>query len=73
MFNPDTSGEVAVLIDQESGVNQALIALATADRFIRSAVGPLILIDNSAREILTFSSAYISTIPDPNGGRHPRS
>jgi len=68
MFNPDTSGEVAVLIDQESGVNQALVALATADRFVRSAVAPLILIDNSAREIITFSGSYISTIPDPQRG-----
>jgi hypothetical protein len=68
MFNPDTSGEVAVLIDQESGVNQALVALATVDRFVRSAVAPLILIDNSAREIITFSSSYISTIPDPQRG-----
>ncbi len=68
MFNPDLSGEVAVLIDQESGVNQALVALATADRLIRSAVGPLVLIDNTVREIITFSSAYISTIPDPQRG-----
>ncbi len=68
MFNPDLSGEVSVLIDQESGVNQALVALATADRFVRAAVGPLILIDNSAREIITFSGSYISTIPDPQRG-----
>jgi hypothetical protein len=68
MFNPDTSGEVAVLIDQESAVNQDLIAIATADRFVRVAVAPLILIDNSAREIVTFSAAYPSTIPDPQRG-----
>ena len=71
MYNPDTSGEVAVLVDQESAVHQQLIQLANADRFVRSAVAPMVLTDATSREIVTFSNAYISTIPDLQRGTGP--
>ncbi len=68
MFNPDLSGDLSVLIDQESAINQALISLANGDRFVRVAVFPLTLVDNSSREVVNFTNAYISTIPDLQRG-----
>lgn len=71
MFNPDTSGEISILVDQESAVHQQLIQLANVDRFVRVAIAPMILIDSTSGEIVTFTKSYISTIPDLQRGTGP--
>lgn len=68
VFNPDVSGTVTVVVDQESKVHQQLLAIAIADAETRSQVFPMIMIDNSTAEMFIYQNAYIMTDPDESRG-----
>jgi hypothetical protein len=64
LFNPDRSGEVDFLINNESRTHSLLLALATTDRFTRAIQGPIVMVDLNSGELFTFTNAYITTEPD---------
>lgn len=64
MFNKDRSGQVTLLIDQESREHQVLRTLANTDRLTRALVGPLVVTDLNMKELAFYNQAFILT--DPN-------
>jgi len=64
VYNPDRSGTLTILVDQESDVHNQLRILAAADRLSRNVVGTLTVKDTSSGELFYYKNAYISTEPD---------
>jgi len=64
VYNPDRSGTLSVVIDQESKVHQDLKAFALSDRVSRGTVGTLTVKDTTSGELFYYKNAYISTEPD---------
>ena len=68
VYNPDRSGTLSVVVDQESAIHQDLRALALTDRLSRNVVGPLVVVDTSSGEAFYYKNSYISTEPDESRG-----
>lgn len=68
VYNPDRSGTISIVVDQESSVHQDLRSLAQTDRISRNIVGTLMLHDTTSGEIMFFKNSYISTEPDETRG-----
>jgi hypothetical protein len=68
VYNPDQSGTVSVVVDQESKTHQQLLAIAIADRVTRSQVFPMVMVDTSTGETFVYQNAYIMTEPDESRG-----
>lgn len=68
VYNPDRSGTLSVVVDQESSVHQALRALSLADRVSRNVVGVLTVKDTTSGETFFYKNAYIMTDPDETRG-----
>jgi len=70
VYNPDRTGTVAVIVDQESQLHQSLLDLASADQnpATRSVVGAMVLTDTSSGYKITFQNAFITTEPDETRG-----
>jgi len=68
VFNPDKSGTITIVVDQESNLHQQLRALAAADEISRAIVGPMTVRDNSNDETLVYTNCYISTQPNETRG-----
>lgn len=68
VYNPDRSGTVSIVVDQESALHQNLGILAAADRLSRNVVGPLVVTDTSSGQVFYYNNAYISTEPDETRG-----
>ena len=70
VYNPDRTGTVAVIVDQESQLHQSLLDLAAADQnpATRSVVGAMVLTDTSSGYKITFQNAFITTEPDETRG-----
>lgn len=64
VYNPDRSGTLSILVDQESKLHQRLRSLAIADRQTRNIVGAMTIKDFSNNETMVFTNAYIATEPD---------
>lgn len=68
VYNPDRSGSLSVVLDQESSQHQALRGLALTDRISRGVVGVLTVKDNTSGETFFYKNAYIATEPDETRG-----
>ena len=66
--NPDRSGTLSVVIDQESKVHQDLRAFALSDRVSKGTVGTLTVKDTTSGELFYYKNAFISTDPDESRG-----
>lgn len=66
--NPDRSGTLSVVVDQESAVHQTLRGLALADRISKNVVGVLMVKDTTSGETFFYKNAYITTEPDESRG-----
>ena len=64
VYNPDKSGTVSILVDQESEVHKQLRALAQTDAVSRNVVGPMVLRDLNSGEVFYYQNAFITTEPD---------
>lgn len=61
---PDRSGTLSIVLDQESETHKQLRALMQLDDVTRSVVGPMKVRDLSSGEDFTYTNAYIQTEPD---------
>ena len=68
VYNPDRSGTVSIVVDQESQTHQDLRALALADRIARNVVGPMVVRDMTSGEVFYYKNSYIATEPDETRG-----
>jgi hypothetical protein len=68
VYNPDRSGTLSVVLDQESAQHQSLRALAATDRVSRNIVGVLTVKDTTSGETFFYRNAYIMTEPDEARG-----
>lgn len=68
VYNPDRSGTLSVVVDQESQTHQDLRALALTDRQSRNVVGPLVVHDTTSGEFFYYKNSYISAEPDETRG-----
>lgn len=68
VFNPDKSGTLSVVVDQESKLHQQLRTIAIADALTRDKVFTGTLIDNSTTEAWTYLNMFILTEPDETRG-----
>lgn len=66
VYNPDRTGTVSIVVDQESQLHQELKDFAKADRnpATRTQVGTMRLNDTSSGEVIDFVNAFITTEPD---------
>jgi hypothetical protein len=66
VYNPDRTGTVSIVVDQESQLHQQLLAIAEADRnpATRTQVATMVLKDGSSSEQINFVNAFITTEPD---------
>ena len=64
VYNPDRSGTISFLIDQESQTQANLTALAITDRVSRNVVGTMVVWDTTSGDIFYYKNAYIATDPD---------
>ncbi len=68
LFNRDTSGVLAVMIDVESRVHQELVTAWNVHRLVRTVYGPIVVRDGNTREVAFYNKASIMTMPDvPKG------
>lgn len=63
-FQPGTSGTLIVPVIQQSVTQKKLYDIAKLDVLTRIQVYPLILTDNTSKKIITYTNAYLQTIPD---------
>lgn len=68
VYNPDRSGNLSVVVDQESSVHQNLRELALSDRISRNVVGVLTVKDTTSGETFFYKNAYITSDPDETRG-----
>lgn len=70
IYNPDRSGTVSVVVDQESRLHRNLRTIAKADRVpaTRTKVAAMIMADASSGDRTTYKNAYIVTDPDESRG-----
>ena len=70
VYDPNRSGTVTIIVDQESVLHQQLKAIANADRIpaTRTQVADMVLKDNTANEEITWKNAHIVSIPDRSRG-----
>lgn len=68
VYNPDRSGTLSIVVDQESAVHQRLRSLSLTDRASRNVVGVLTVKDTTSGESFFYTNAYISTDPDETRG-----
>lgn len=70
VYNPDRTGTVAVVVDQESQLHQQLLSIHQADRnpATRDKVATMTLKDTSSGEVVNFLNCFISTEPDLSRG-----
>lgn len=68
VYNPDRSGTLSIVVDQESAVHQQLRSLSLTDRASRNVVGVLTVKDTTSGESFFYTNAYISTDPDETRG-----
>ena len=68
VYNPDRSGTITIVVDQESLLHQQLRELANIDVIARNVVGPMTVRDNSNDETLVYQNAYITTEPNETRG-----
>lgn len=66
VYNPDRSGTVSIVMDQESVTHQKLKGIANSEKnpATRDKVGNLVLRDLSSGEEIRWKNAYITSIPD---------
>jgi hypothetical protein len=66
VYNPDRTGTVTVVVDQESQLHQSLLSITQADQnpATRTQVGTMVLSDLSSGEVINFLNAFITTEPD---------
>ena len=62
--NPDRTGTLSVLVNQESQLQQQLVVLAKDDQLNRNIVGAMVLKDTTSGEQFTYQNAYITVQPD---------
>ena len=67
-FNPDKSGTLSIVVDQESKLHQQLRLIAIADEQARNAVFPGRLYDGSSKETINYQNMFILTEPDETRG-----
>lgn len=68
VYNPDRTGTLSVVVDQESSVHRSLRAVALSDRATRSSVGVLTIKDGSSGETYFYKNAFVQTDPDETRG-----
>jgi hypothetical protein len=70
VYNPDRTGTVAVLVDQESQLHQSLLSIHQADQNpgTRNQVATMALKDTSSGEVVSFLNCFISAEPDLTRG-----
>lgn len=68
VYNSDRSGQLTLLIDQESALHQTLKAIEKADRISRDKVAPLTINDESSGERIIYKNAFIMSEPDESRG-----
>jgi hypothetical protein len=64
VFDPNRSGTLAVLVDQESKLHQQLLAIAEEDRVNRNQVANGVMSDTSSGYVVNYKNMYIQTEPD---------
>lgn len=66
VYNPDRTGTVSIIVDQESQLHQSLKAIAQADANpqTRTQVANMTINDTSSGEVFDFVNAFITTEPD---------
>ena len=67
-FNPDESGIVTIMVDQESKTHQQLLAISDADQNLRNAVFPMFCHDASNAEKWSYANAFILSPPNESRG-----
>lgn len=70
VYNPDRTGTLSVVVDQESQLHQSLLDISRADRnpATRNQVGAMVLKDTSSGEVVNFKNTFITTDPDLTRG-----
>lgn len=70
VYNPDRTGTVTIVVDQESQLHQSLLDISKADRnpATRTQVATMVLADKSSGEVVNFLNAFITTDPDLTRG-----
>jgi hypothetical protein len=70
VYNPDRTGTVSIIVDQESKLHQSLKAIAQADAnpATRNQVANMTLTDPSSGEVINFKNSFIITEPDATRG-----
>lgn len=67
-YNPDKSGTLSVVVDQESLLHQQLKLLLKADELNRNVVFPGRLFDGSSQETMNYKNMFMLTRPDETRG-----
>ena len=70
VYNPDRTGTVSIVVDQESALHQSLLDISRADRIpaTRNQVAVMTMTDTSSGEVVNFQNAFITTDPDLTRG-----
>ncbi len=70
VYNPDRTGTLSVVVDQESQLHQSLLDIAKADRnpSTRNQVKNMTLTDTSSGEVINWVNSFITTDPDLTRG-----
>jgi len=70
VYNPDRTGTVSVVVDQESQLHQSLLDISRADRnpATRDQVGAMVLNDTSSGGVINWANSFITTDPDLTRG-----
>ena len=70
VYNPDRTGTLSVVVDQESQLHQSLLDLSRADRnpATRNQVGAMVMNDTSSGEVVTWKNCFITSDPDVTRG-----
>jgi hypothetical protein len=70
VYNPDRTGTLSVVVDQESQLHQSLLDIARADRnpSVRDKVAAMVMSDASSGEAVTWKNSFITTDPDLTRG-----
>ena len=70
VYNPERTGTVSVVVDQESQLHQSLLDISRADRnpATRDQVGAMVLNDTSSGGVINWANSFITTDPDLTRG-----
>ena len=66
--NPDKSGQLEIIVDQESQTHQNLRQIMQVDDVSRNQVFPFVITDTSTGEVFVYNNAFIMSEPEETRG-----